>query len=108
MMTRYEEEFYHNIRRLTNCVEEIAEKLDKNSEMDLGQAFKVCSDNDIICLKSDYYHKVIDPSLNMLNFLKEKLNEDSKEPHRTVVTIKLGFDNIEEYKRFEEWLKNGK
>lgn len=103
-MTQYEEEFYHNIRRLTNCVEQIAEKLD----MSLEQAFKVCADNNVVCYKSDYCRTVIDPALDMLNFLREKMNDDSKEPHRTEVTIKLGFDNIEEYKRFEDWLESGK
>ena len=107
-MTQYEEEFYHNIRRLTNCVEEIAEKLGKSSEMSLEQAFKVCADNNIVCLKSDFYRTVIAPSLDMLNFLKEKINEDSKEPHRTEVTIKLGFESAEEYKRFEEWSESKK
>ena len=108
-MTKYEEEFYYNIGRLTNCVEKIAEKLDKNSEMSLEQAFKVCADNNVVCLTSDYYRTVINPSLDMLDFLKEKMNEDYENTiYRTEVTIKLGFKNAEEYNRFEEWLKNGK
>jgi len=107
-MTRYEEEFYHNIERLTSGVEKIAEKLEKNSEMSLKQAFKVCADNNVACYEMDYCRTVIDPSIGMLNFLREKMNDDSKEPHRTEVTIKLGFDNIEEYKRFEDWLESGK
>lgn len=105
-MTQYEEEFYHNIRRLTNCVEEIAEKLDKSSEMSLEQAFKVCADNNVVCFKNDYYKEVIKPGLDMLDFLKEKMNEDYENTiYRTEVTIKLGFESAEEYNRFEEWLK---
>ena len=108
-MTRYEEEFYHNIERLTNGVEEIAKKLDKNSEMSLEQAYKVCADNNVACFEMNYYHKVIAPALDMLNFLREKMNEDYENTtYRTEVTIKLGFTSSEEYKKFEDWLESNK
>lgn len=108
-MTKYEADFYDNIERLTNCVEKIAEKLDKNSEMSLKQAYKVCADNNIACFENDYYRTVIAPSLDMLEFLREKMNEDYKNTiYRTETTIKLGFESAEEYKKFEDWLKDNK
>ena len=51
--------------------------------------------------------KEVMKEITMITIFKNKANEKSREPHLIDLTIKLGFDSLEEYQLFEEWLKNG-
>ena len=54
----------------------------------------------------DFYESLVN-ELEMSDSLYDKISEyEKKQPYRTEVTIKIGFDDLSEYEKFEKWLEN--
>ena len=66
-----------------------------------------CNDKEgFIPLMNECY-SVIKNDLDFIDMLYNKMNEyEKKEPYRTTVTIRIGFDDLDEYERFEKWLES--
>lgn len=66
----------------------------------------LCENSDLTIYYKDMIKEVMN-EIKMTTIFKNKANEKSREPHLIDLTIKIGFDSLEEYQQFEEWLKNG-
>lgn len=70
------------------------------------QAFNIVRCGGLGCTEKEFYNaeSIVENDLDMLEFLKKKMSEDTNYIHRTEVKIRIGFDSVEEYERFERWL----